>query len=100
MTWAPISAGSCSTPWWWHFEVPKHVGEYWGPIHWMINEFIGLLLTTKQCSLLHFVRYDMQFLSAPCEVTWAVSWHYSHWSHNKLGTEQKNRQGFNSQNDW
>jgi hypothetical protein len=45
--WAPISAGSCFNPWWWHFKVPKHVGEYWVPIHWMINAFVGFSFTLK-----------------------------------------------------
>jgi hypothetical protein len=25
--WAPVSAGTWLTPWWWHFKVPKHVAE-------------------------------------------------------------------------
>jgi hypothetical protein len=43
--WALISAGSCSTAWWWHFKVPKHVWEYLVPIHWIINAFVGFLFT-------------------------------------------------------
>jgi hypothetical protein len=45
---APISARSYLTPWWWHFKVPKHVGEYWVPIHWMINVFVGFSFTIQQ----------------------------------------------------
>jgi hypothetical protein len=45
--WAPILAGSCLTPWWWHFKVPKHVGEYWVPIHWMFNAFVCFIIHLK-----------------------------------------------------
>jgi hypothetical protein len=32
---------SCLNPWLWHFKVPKHVSEYWVPIHWIVNVFVG-----------------------------------------------------------
>jgi hypothetical protein len=39
--WAFISAGSWLIPWWWHFKVPKHVGECRVSIHWRIAAFVG-----------------------------------------------------------
>jgi hypothetical protein len=42
--WAPISAGSWLTPWWWHFKVPKHVGECRVLIYWRITAFAGFFI--------------------------------------------------------
>jgi hypothetical protein len=59
--WTPISAGSCLTLWWWHFKVPKHVGEYWVPIHWMINAFVGFSFPLRKCMVQNAKTFSSKF---------------------------------------
>jgi hypothetical protein len=57
---APISTRSCLTLWWWHFKVPKHVGECWVPIHWMINTFVGFSCTLRKC-MVRNAKFTLMF---------------------------------------
>jgi hypothetical protein len=96
-----ISACSYLTPWWWHFEMPKHVEVYKAPIYWIPRKLCRLSQYTSPILLcFHGIGHHLSIfisdslmkafwntetcrsiLSTNTLNEWCICWSFTHHNH-------------------